>query len=82
MAQFVTRVEERLTDRVDSLIAAGVFASRSEAVRVGLERIVDEVERRRIGQEIVEAYRRMPQTDEELAWADEAAVRMISDEPW
>ncbi len=82
MAQFVARLEDVLADRVDSLVAAGVFASRSEAVRLGLERLVDELERERIGREIVEAYRRMPQTEEELAWADESLERMLAEEPW
>ena len=82
MAQFVARLEKVLADRVDSLVAAGVFASRSEAVRLGLERLVDELERERIGREIVEAYRRMPQTEEELAWADESLERMLAEEPW
>ena len=82
MAQFVARLEDVLADRVDSLVAAGVFASRSDAVRLGLERLVDEFERERIGREIVEAYRRMPQTEEELAWADESLERMLAEEPW
>lgn len=82
MAQFVTRLEDRLADRVESLVVAGVFASRSEAVRVALEKLVDELERERIGQAIVDGYTRMPQTAEELVGIDEAARRMIAEEPW
>lgn len=82
MSQFVTRVDEMLTERVDSLVSAGVVASRSEAVRLGLERLVDDLERERIGRLIVEGYERMPQTEDELEWADAAARRMIADEPW
>jgi Arc/MetJ-type ribon-helix-helix transcriptional regulator len=82
MAQFVTRLGDALADRVDSLVAAGIVASRSEAVRLGLEKLVEELERRRISEEIVDAYTRLPQTDAELAWTDEAARRMIADEPW
>ena len=82
MAQFVTRVGEPLVERVDSLVAAGILASRSEAVRLALEELVDRLERERIGREIVEAYTRMPETEEEMAWADDAARRMIADEPW
>jgi Arc/MetJ-type ribon-helix-helix transcriptional regulator len=82
MAQFVTRLEDSLADRVDSLVAAGVLASRSEAVRIGLERLTDELERERIGQVIVEGYKRVPQTEEELAWADEAFERMLEEESW
>ncbi|MCZ7588015.1 MAG: ribbon-helix-helix domain-containing protein [Gaiella sp.] len=82
MAQLVTRIGDSLVERVDSLVAAGVLASRSEAVRLALEHLVDRLERERIGREIVEAYTRMPQTDEEIAWAEEAARRMIAEEPW
>ena len=82
MAQFVTRLEDALSDRVDTLVAAGVLASRSEAVRLGLERIVDELEREAVGRQIVEGYRRMPLTEEELAWAEESLEEMVSEEPW
>lgn len=82
MAQFVTRLEDSLANRVESLVAAGVLASRSEAVRLGLERLVDQLEREQIGRQIVEAYKRMPQTEEELAWAGEALEQMLEEEPW
>ena len=82
MAQFVTRLEDTLADRVDSLVVAGVLSSRSEAVRLALEELVDRLERERIGRQIVEAYRRFPQTEEELAWAEEALEQMLEEEPW
>jgi Arc/MetJ-type ribon-helix-helix transcriptional regulator len=82
MAQLVTRVDDRLISRVDELVASGFVASRSEAVRLGLERLVERFRRDRIGAEIADAYRRQPQTDAEMAWADEATRRMIAEEPW
>jgi Arc/MetJ-type ribon-helix-helix transcriptional regulator len=82
MAQLVTRVNEDLAAAVDELVAAGVVASRSEAVRLGLERLVDRYRRDRVGAEIAEGYRRHPQDASEVGWADEASVRMIRDEPW
>jgi Arc/MetJ-type ribon-helix-helix transcriptional regulator len=82
MAQLVTRVDERLLVAVDELVAQGVVASRSEAVRLGLERLVEQTRRRRIGEEIVAGYRRRPQTEEELAGLDEATAALIGEEPW
>jgi Arc/MetJ-type ribon-helix-helix transcriptional regulator len=82
MAQFVTRLEDSLAERVDSLVTAGVLASRSEAVRRGLEELTDRLERERIGRLIVEGYTRMPQTEEELAGVDEAFEEMLAEEPW
>lgn len=80
--QLVTRVGDDLVEHVDALVAAGVLESRSQAVRLGLERLVDQLERRRIGEQIVEGYRRLPETDEELRWAEESGRRMIEEEPW
>ena len=82
MAQLVTRIPDALAEEIDDLVAAGVVASRSEAVRLGLERLVDRERRRRIGQAIVDGYTRVPQTEDELLWTDEDTRRMIEEEPW
>lgn len=82
MAQFVTRLQDSLAERVDSLVAAGVLASRSEAVRLGLEELTDRLERERIGRQIVEGYERIPQTEEELEGIDEELDEMLAEEPW
>jgi hypothetical protein len=63
-------------------VSEGVVASRSAAVRLGLEGLIERHRRRRIGQSIVDGYRHRPQSEEEVAWADEATRRMIADEPW
>lgn len=82
MAQMVARLDDELAAAVDELVASGAVASRSEAIRIGLERLVDEHRRRRIGHDIVEGYQAVPQTETEVGWADESTVRMIADEPW
>ena len=82
MAQLVTRVDDDLAAAVDGLVAAGVVASRSEAVRLGLERLVDRFRRDEIGARIANGYRARPQSEAEVAWADESSVRMIAEEPW
>lgn len=82
MAQLVTRIPDALAEQVDRLVDDGVVASRSEAVRLGLERLVDRERRRRIGEAIVDGYRRIPQTDEELEWADAATRDMMAEESW
>ena len=80
--QLVTRVSDELAAAVDELVADGVAASRSDAVRLGLDRLIDSHHRRVIGQAIVAGYQRAPQTDDEVGWADAATVRMIAEEPW
>jgi len=49
MTQFVTRVDEDLAQQVDALVASGTVSSRSEAVRLGLVKLVDEHRRRLVG---------------------------------
>ena len=82
MAQFVTRLDDALAERVDSLVVAGALASRSVAVRLGLEELVDRLERERIGRQIVEGYERIPETEEELEGIDEELEEMLAEEPW
>jgi metal-responsive CopG/Arc/MetJ family transcriptional regulator len=82
MAQVVTRLDDKLAAELDGLVADGVVASRSEAVRLGLKRLVDEHRRLLIGAGIVEAYRRQPQTEEELAGLEDSTRALIEEEPW
>jgi Arc/MetJ-type ribon-helix-helix transcriptional regulator len=82
MTQVVTRLDDKLAGDLDALVADGVVANRSEAVRLGLTRLVEEHRRRQIGDRIVEAYRRQPQTEEELTGLDEATRSLVEEEPW
>ncbi len=82
MAQVVTRLDDKLVEALDGLVADGVVSNRSEAVRLGLERLVDEHHRALIGAQIVNAYRRQPQTADELAGLDQATRALIEEEPW
>jgi Arc/MetJ-type ribon-helix-helix transcriptional regulator len=82
MTQFVTRIDDHLASLIDELVAEGVVDSRSDAVRRGLRGLVDQHRRRRTAEAIVRGYRDLPQSEEEVGWADEATVRMIGEEPW
>lgn len=82
MAQLVTRIADELAGKVDELVREGVVGSRSEAVRMALEKLVDEHRRQRIGTEIVAGYERCPETDEEIAQAERATRALIAEEPW
>ncbi len=82
MAQMVTRVDDNLAEAVDELVQAAVVESRSDAVRIGLQRLVDEHRRAAIGRSIVVAYENEPQTQKELAGIERASREMIAEEPW
>ena len=82
MAQLITRVDDKLVAQIDAIVASGEAESRSDAVRRALEAMIDQRRRRLIGEAIAEGYRRMPETEEELRWADDNARSMIAEEPW
>lgn len=82
MPQLVARLDHELLADIDALVAAGAVSSRSEAVRLGLERLVSQLRRERVEAAIVEAYRRWPQTEDELAGLDAATRALINEEPW
>lgn len=82
MVQIVTRVDDDLAKAVDELVLAAVVESRSDAVRIGLQRLVNEHQRATVGRSIVAAYENEPQTETELAGIERASRQMIADEPW
>ena len=82
MTQLVTRVDEQLVAAIDAMVDSGMVASRSDAVRLALTRLVDQQTRADIGARIVKGYVQTPQTDEEFGWTEAATARMIAEEPW
>lgn len=82
MAQLVTRIDEQLANDVDDLVRDGVVTSRSDAVRLGLEQLIDHHRRQRVGRHITDAYRRSPQTVEETAGLEGATRALVEEEPW
>lgn len=82
MTQLVARVPADVVAQLDELVASGLFESRSEAVREAVVQLIDHFRRDQIGRLIAEGYRRIPETEEELRWAEEAGRRMIEEEPW
>lgn len=82
MTQLVARIDDRLSALVDELVAEGIVESRSDAVRQGLQTLVDRHQRRRTAEEIVRGYVEQPQTQEEIGWVDQATAAMIAEEPW
>ncbi|HEV7806462.1 MAG TPA: ribbon-helix-helix domain-containing protein [Solirubrobacteraceae bacterium] len=80
--QLVTRVPDDVVAAIDELVRAGVFESRSEAVRAGLAALIERRRREALGRAIVDGYRRVPQAADDLAWSDAASAAMIAEEPW
>ncbi len=82
MIQLVTKVDPATAKALDDLVADGQFSSRSDAVRVGINRLVDESRRAKIAASILAGYQRIPETPEELELARSATIAMIAEEPW
>ena len=82
MTQLVARIDDDLARSIDRLIAEGVVESRSDAVRKGLQALIESTRRRRTADEIIAGYTQLPQTENEVAWVDQATVQMIADEAW
>lgn len=80
--QIAVRLPNALAASLDELVASGQFPTRADAVRSAIVTLIDHERRLRIGQEIADGYRRLPQSEEEVAAATSAAIASIHDEPW
>jgi Arc/MetJ-type ribon-helix-helix transcriptional regulator len=69
-------------EKVDALVASGAYATRAEVVREAVDELLRREEEAAIDRAIVEGYTRIPQTDDELRWAEAAARRSVAEEPW
>ena len=58
------------------------YDSRAEVMREALVRLIDEERRRQIGEQIAEGYRRMPQTEEEMADIPFQSWDLDGDDDW
>ncbi len=67
---------------IDELIASGSYRSRAAMIIDAIDRLVGDLERDSIDRAIVDGYTRIPQTADELRWAEESGRRSIADEPW
>jgi Arc/MetJ-type ribon-helix-helix transcriptional regulator len=76
------RMPDDRAAQIDGLVAAGVYPSRASVIIEAINRLVDEIEQREIDRQIVDAYERIPQTDDELRWSEAAGLDSIREEPW
>lgn len=64
------------------LVRDGAFASRSEAVRAGLDLVLAHGRERAIDQAFAAGFAQLPDTDQELVAAEALGRRSIEEEPW
>lgn len=82
MQQLVVRVPDEMALAVDALIDAGEYTTRSDAVRAAVDAFLDRRRRDEVGRRIVDGFRRVPDTDEEMAAAYENARTTVEEERW
>jgi metal-responsive CopG/Arc/MetJ family transcriptional regulator len=76
--QTLVQFSDELIERLDRY-RARAGRSRSEVIRAAVERYLDADRESEIDRELVEAYTRQPPAD---VWGEEAAKRLIAEEPW
>jgi metal-responsive CopG/Arc/MetJ family transcriptional regulator len=80
-----TQTLVQLTDELLQLLderAARERRSRSTLIREAIEHYLSDDLQSEIDRRIVDGYRRVPQTDDEDAWAGANARAAIREEPW
>jgi Arc/MetJ-type ribon-helix-helix transcriptional regulator len=79
--QIAVRVSPELASALDGLVSEGRFETKADAIRAAIEALVDVDRRRKIGEAIVEGYRRIPPGDDlDLeAELDRATHEMLAD---
>ncbi len=82
MTTVAVRLSPEVVEALDRLVDDGRFATRTEAIRSALDTLLRAYREAEIDRAIVEGYRAMPQTDEEVALATAATIALIEEEPW
>ena len=75
------RMSDDRVAAIDALVASG-RASRAAVIVEAIDRLVAQLESEAIDRAIVEGYTRIPETAEELEWADWSTEESIREEPW
>ncbi|HYU59909.1 MAG TPA: ribbon-helix-helix protein, CopG family [Solirubrobacterales bacterium] len=83
MARKQTLVQ--LTDELVELLdreASRTGKSRSALIREAIEAHLHDEAEAEIDRRIIEGYRRVPETEEEMRWAELSGIEAIREEPW
>jgi Arc/MetJ-type ribon-helix-helix transcriptional regulator len=82
MTQIAVKLPDGLVRELDELVAQGLFSSRSSAVRRAVEIIVAGQRRDALEEAYANGYRKVPESESELAEATRLATQAIDNEPW
>jgi Arc/MetJ-type ribon-helix-helix transcriptional regulator len=83
MSKVITvRLSDDRAQRLDDLVSTGAYATRAAAMTAALDGLLERAEKARIDAAIVSGYKRHPQSDDDLAYAEASARDSIREEPW
>lgn len=77
-----TRFSDDEIDSIDRLVDRNVAPTRSELIRYAVRLLDDAVRRAEEGEAIADAYRRLPQTQDDILLARANADALVEAEPW
>lgn len=80
--QLAIRLPDDLVRDLDWVVHRLNYDSRTEAMRDALVRLIDQEKRRKIDEDYVDAYTRMPQTEEEMADIPWQSWDLDGDDDW
>jgi Arc/MetJ-type ribon-helix-helix transcriptional regulator len=80
--QLALRLPDETLTGLDWLVVRCKYSSRTEAMRAAIEAAIAAERRKQIDEQYVEAYTRMPQTEEELADLAWQSPADLDDEDW
>ena len=80
--QLAIRLPDELLRDLDWVVLRLDYDSRAEAMREALKRLIDQERRRQIDEQYLEAYTRMPQTEEEMADIPFQSWDLDGDDDW
>jgi metal-responsive CopG/Arc/MetJ family transcriptional regulator len=80
--QLAIRLPDDLLRDLDWVVIRLKYDSRTEAMRDALIKLIDQERRREIDEQYVEAYTRMPQTEEEMADIPFQSWDLDDDDDW
>ncbi|MDO8390650.1 MAG: hypothetical protein Q7V57_09195 [Actinomycetota bacterium] len=80
--QLALRLPDDLLADLDWLVVRCNYSSRTEAMRTAIEAAIKAERSRQIDEQYIEAYTRMPQTEEELADLAWQSTPDLDDEDW
>lgn len=82
MTVVALRLADETVAAIDALVKTGAYATRTDAMRSAIEALLREQQRSETDARIIAGYTRIPQGDDEVAFANAATRALIDDEPW